>query len=524
MTTLPSTSPHAINERETFRPWFRADWLDVLFLHYAIDPAILQPHVPFDLDLHDGKAWVSLVAFTQADLRPARGGALTSWITAPVRTHAFLNLRTYVKAHGHRGIYFLTEWIPNLASFLVGPSLYGLPFRLSPDPSKMFHVEHLPNEHPQHEEDLTHFLLERYTAFTCRRGRARMFHIAHDPWSCEPQNVCITDDSAIRQAAPWFADARLMSAHSSPGVRDVEIGPPIRVSPTRPVPKPGPSPLLTWTPLPTLTALALASKLLLPAWAYMWAIAFALFFGCKWATWFRALDIARRAPAWKSLSYLLAWPGMDARAFLCPRRVTAPAWTSWIAPTLKTLTGALILFTVPRLVLDKPLLAGWLGMSGLILALHFGAFELLALAWRRAGVDAKPVMDSPWRSGTLGEFWGQRWNRGFRDLSHGWLFRPLLPVIGPFGATYITFVVSGLVHDLVVSVPAGAGYLMPTLYFLLQAAGLLVERTPWVRGHTNAIVRRLFTVVVTAAPIPLLFHNAFVINVIVPFFRAIGAM
>ena len=46
-----------------------------------------------------------------------------------------------------------------------------------------------------------------------------------------------------------------------------------------------------------------------------------------------------------------------------------------------------------------------------------------------------------------GEFWGARWNRGFRDLSHGWLFRPLLPRIGAFGATLphlqTRFVLSG---------------------------------------------------------------------------------
>jgi uncharacterized protein YqjF (DUF2071 family) len=514
---------HSALSTEAFRPWFRAHWLDVTFLHYAIDPQILLPHVPFDLDLFDGKAWVSLVAFTQSDLRPAKGGALASWITAPVRTHSFLNLRTYVKAHGHRGIYFLAEWIPNLASFLVGPLLYGLPLRLAPRKSKMFHVEHLPNDTPARDDRLTHFLLERYTAFTCRNGRGRMFHIAHHPWPCEPQNVCITDDSAIRQAAPWFADARLMSAHSSPGVRDVEIGRPIRVAPTRPV-RQTPSAPLTWTPLVLLTILALASKPFLPAWANMWAIAFALFFGCKWATWFRALDTARRAPAWKSLAYLLAWPGMDARAFLSPSRISLGGLNHWIAPALKTVAGLLILFTLPRLCPDKPLLAGWLGMTGLILALHFGLFELIALAWRRAGVDARPIMDSPWRSGTLGEFWGLRWNRGFRDLSHGWLFRPLLPVIGPFGATYVTFVISGLVHDLVISVPAGAGFLLPTLYFLFQAAGLLVERTPWVRRHTNALARRAFTIAVVAAPAPLLFHSAFVLNVIVPFFRAIGAM
>jgi alginate O-acetyltransferase complex protein AlgI len=140
------------------------------------------------------------------------------------------------------------------------------------------------------------------------------------------------------------------------------------------------------------------------------------------------------------------------------------------------------------------------------------------------GVNAVPIMNAPWRSATLGEFWGARWNRGFRDLSHGWLFRPLLPLVGAFGATYVTFAVSGLVHDLVISAPAGAGYFLPTLYFLFQAAGLLIERTPWMKRHARRLAGRAFTIAVVALPAPLLFHSAFVHNVILSFFKAIHAI
>ena len=37
---------------------------------------------------------------------------------------------------------------------------------------------------------------------------------------------------------------------------------------------------------------------------------------------------------------------------------------------------------------------GWIGMIGMILILHFGAFQLLAFAWQVAGLDAKPIMDA----------------------------------------------------------------------------------------------------------------------------------
>jgi hypothetical protein len=224
-----------------FRPWFLADWTDALFVHFAIDPAILRPHVPFDLDLFNGHAYVSLVAFTQSRLRPALGGQLTAWTMAPIAHHAFLNLRTYVRTPAHAGIMFLAEWIPNRLALLVGPHLYGLPFRLG-------HLDYRPDVRhvstggealrldvrstfkDARPDALDHFLLERYTAVTARKGRGRMFHIRHDPWEFERVNVDVADDALIRRAAPWFADAKLVRAHLSPGVFDVAIGGPARVT------------------------------------------------------------------------------------------------------------------------------------------------------------------------------------------------------------------------------------------------------------------------------------------------------
>src|SRR5438067_894904 len=81
------------------RPLFFAEWLDVVFIHFELEPRVLQSSVPFDLDLRDGRAYVSLVAFTQRRLRPAFGGRLAALFAAPLADHAFLNVRTYVR-HG----------------------------------------------------------------------------------------------------------------------------------------------------------------------------------------------------------------------------------------------------------------------------------------------------------------------------------------------------------------------------------------------------------------------------------------
>src|SRR3982751_4891898 len=112
------------------RALFVADWVDAMFVHFAIDQSKLQPMVPLPLDCLDGQAYVSLVAFTQRNLRPRVGGALAAWLATPLASHEFLNVRTYVRLGRTRGIFFLAEWIPNRLAVLIGPRTYGLPYRL----------------------------------------------------------------------------------------------------------------------------------------------------------------------------------------------------------------------------------------------------------------------------------------------------------------------------------------------------------------------------------------------------------
>src|SRR3954469_18867484 len=90
-------------------PWLLADWVEAAFVHWAVDPALLAPHVPFPLDRWRGEAYVSVVCFTQRRLRPRFGGSLAALLTAPIAEHAFCNLRAYVRVGGVPGICFLRE-------------------------------------------------------------------------------------------------------------------------------------------------------------------------------------------------------------------------------------------------------------------------------------------------------------------------------------------------------------------------------------------------------------------------------
>jgi Membrane bound O-acyl transferase family len=257
----------------------------------------------------------------------------------------------------------------------------------------------------------------------------------------------------------------------------------------------------------------------------MWALAIAVFAWVKWLTWHRtpAADV----PRWRHVGYLFAWPGLDARAFLTGTAARRPSLVEWAFAAGKTALGLSVLVQiVPQVPADRPYLLGWVGMVGLIFILHFGLFHLLSCAWRAAGVNAKPLMLWPIMSTSVSEFWGRRWNTAFRDLTHGSLFRPLAARFGPRRALVIGFLFSGLIHDLVISFPAGGGYGGPTLFFALQAVALFAERSRVGKrfGMGRGWRGWLFTAVTLVGPAVLLFHQPFVLRVAVPFLSDLGVL
>jgi D-alanyl-lipoteichoic acid acyltransferase DltB (MBOAT superfamily) len=179
---------------------------------------------------------------------------------------------------------------------------------------------------------------------------------------------------------------------------------------------------------------------------------------------------------------------------------------------------ALAFCVVPLVTHYDPLLGGWVGMTGIALFLHFGIAHLLSLWWRRWGIDARPIMRSPVLATSLSDFWGRRWNLAFRDVAYNYVFRPLVEKLGGARATLAVFLVSGLVHDLVISLPAGGGWGLPTLYFLLQGSGVLFERSRLGKrlGLGKGVVGRLFCVAIVVGPVALLFHRPFVERVVLP--------
>lgn len=259
-----------------------------------------------------------------------------------------------------------------------------------------------------------------------------------------------------------------------------------------------------------------------PAWALMWLLS-GVTFGCfKWLTFAVYATSSGFNSRTRSIWYLLAWPGMDAPTFDLSTASTPPRG-EWIFAFAKCGLGAALLWGATPIAFEwHPLFGGWVGMIGIAFVLHFGILHLLSLAWREAGVDARPIMNAPILAKSLSDFWSRRWNLAFRDAAHQLVFRPLVGRYGAQAAALAVFAVSGLVHDVVISVSVGVGYGLPTLYFCIQAIGFLFERrfTCTRRGWSG----RRFAAVVVIAPLGLLFHTAFVEEAVLPTLRFLGCL
>ncbi len=233
-------------------PLFLADWLRAVFMHFEVDAEVLQCEVPFPLDLREGRAYISLVAFTMRDMRPRIGGRLAALPFKPIATHGFLNVRTYVKHRAEPGIYFLAEWLSNPLSLRLGPLIFGLPYRFGRlqylhehENGKLYGLVTSRNEsarleyasqidpaaafRPCDAGSREEFLMERYTAFTAHKSARRFFRIWHPPWPQTPVGIELPDLSLLTDVWPWFESARFIGANYSPGIPDVWMGRPHRI-------------------------------------------------------------------------------------------------------------------------------------------------------------------------------------------------------------------------------------------------------------------------------------------------------
>lgn len=273
---------------------------------------------------------------------------------------------------------------------------------------------------------------------------------------------------------------------------------------------------------------ALFARPFIPAWGFVFALSFSIFFGFKWLTLKRAVAGGARPGLRRALGYIFCWVGMDAARFLDEsRRPETPRMGEWIAALLKTALGCVIFWILAREVYESHALAGgYVGFTGFLILTFFGGFHLLSLAWRHIGADAEPIMRSPLLASSPSDFWSRRWNLAFKNIDSEFVFRPAARRWGLVPAVLAAFFFSGVLHDLVTSFPVNAWYGAPTLYFMIQAAGVMLEksRAGIKSGLASGVRGRAFTVALVVGPVFLLFHPPAIERAFIPFMRAAGAL
>lgn len=251
LTSSATQSDQARREMESLphEPFWLCQWRDVVFLHLEAEADLLQRAVPFELDLFEGRAFVTLVAFTLRDMRPRLGGAISRALFKPLGTHQFLNVRAYVRHEDQRGIFFIAEYLdaPWL-NHLAGPLLYGLPFHVAEldyrheeeecnvsgtvtgrhgvlaYEGRRTNSQHGFDSSADHDPRLTEFLLERYRAFTERNGVTGWFPVWHQPWKLERVAAELVERSLLDTTGDWSDHAALVAAHYSAGLNEVWMG------------------------------------------------------------------------------------------------------------------------------------------------------------------------------------------------------------------------------------------------------------------------------------------------------------
>ncbi len=182
------------------RKFLTAKWRDLVMANYEIEPSLLENFVPkgVELDFHEGKCFVSLVAFMFLDTRV---------LGFPVPFHVNfeeVNLRFYVRRETaeetKRGVVFVKEIVPRFAIATVARLFYGEPYeawRMSharteneisyawwkADFTNQIKIEIGENLGVPRENSHGEFITEHYWGYTKRgANRTDEYKVEHPKW------------------------------------------------------------------------------------------------------------------------------------------------------------------------------------------------------------------------------------------------------------------------------------------------------------------------------------------------------
>ena len=182
------------------RPWeipaegwkYYQEWNNAIFLHWQVDLSELEKYVPkeLEIDLFEGKPWVSVVAFTMEKIRPKN---LPSFRL--ISDFDEINIRTYIKSGNKTGVYFLSIEGGKSLSCKVAKGMSELPYRYSKIKrsesrynafnSKLndrLNIDFTLGKEIIEKSELDKWLTERYALFQDTDKSINEFEIHHLEW------------------------------------------------------------------------------------------------------------------------------------------------------------------------------------------------------------------------------------------------------------------------------------------------------------------------------------------------------
>lgn len=220
--------------------------------------------------------------------------------------------------------------------------------------------------------------------------------------------------------------------------------------------------------------------------------------------------------------FCYGWFGMNPAPFKAfPAKAFPDAGAYILKGTSRILLG-LAVITLVRTVFNtvsfhySEHIASLFYLISLSLILHFGILNISTGALRFSGVNVSALFKAPIRSKSLQEFWSKRWNLAFVELTTLAVLRPVKKRFGDKVAFWASYIFSGLLHELAISLPVKSGYGKPFLFFIIQAILIIGVERHLLKPYTGALFRFFWLIACLFLPIFILFHEQFILQVVLP--------
>ena len=253
-------------------------------------------------------------------------------------------------------------------------------------------------------------------------------------------------------------------------------------------------------------------------WLRMIYLCSTLLLVMKWLVyqqWNKAKSTARsvrKLNVWRWLGFATLWFGMEPSLFAVKRRRREWLIHLWIGLACIASSGTAVwifwLYEIDNLILL---------FCAMSLGFHFGVLRLQVVFWRYFGFPVKPLFRNPFLLKGFNDFWGRRWNLGYSQMMARTVKAPLTPIIGEKWSRGAVFLVSGIFHEIAITLPIGAGYGLPTTFFLIQGTASLLEKR-------NSILSSSLCVIFLLAGLYVLFPEPFPTEIILPTRDLFGAL